>query len=403
MLLVFFVVVIIAGLSVGLLQEGVAARNSILNHKDNFRALEIAESGLVRAEMELRALVDLDGGGLGSAEGAYANGFYVVTALDDPISPDRWILRAEGEHGMSVRRIEVGVRRRSGATFADALFSVEDLPLSNTVSDAYDSRLGTYASQVGNADAAGTFAESGGNVGSNLDIELDGSSVWVRGNAIPGPGHQAILSGGPTVTGDMAPRNFLVDLNPPPFGEFEAAMNDNDNNSLQGGGNGNRVRYNSANYTLDVAGNTTLNLGAGTYFFKELKVKGGSVLNVTGPVKIYVTRSIDIGAGTHLVAARPGDVQLFAHPYVLPAGGAAITETTVKISGGSNITWAMNAPGATLDIGGGNHFYGAAIGKRVELQGNNAFHYDKALGETVGSSTATLERLYWREVNPPRR
>jgi hypothetical protein len=269
--------------------------------------------------------------------------------------------------------------------------------------DAYDSRVGTYASQATNADAAGSYAQPGGSVGSNGDIELDGTTVWVRGNAIPGPGQEVVISGSPTVTGDMAPRTFALEMDPAPYADFEAALNDNDNQSLTHGGNGNRVRYNAANYSLEVAGNTSVTMKAGTYFFRDFSMKGGSTLNVTGPVTIYVTGSVDIGAGANIVASQPADVQLIVHPYALPTNRPAPSEALVKVNGGSQVTWTMYGPGASLDIGGGNHFYGAAVGQVVELQGNNTFHYDKALGATVRLSVATLERLYWREVTPPRR
>jgi hypothetical protein len=120
-------------------------------------------------------------------------------------------------------------------------------------------------------------------------------------------------------------------------------------------------------------------------------------------VKIYVTGTFEVGAGTNIVAASAADVQIFAHPYALAGQGAPPSETVVKVNGGSNVTWALNAPGALLDIGGGNHFYGAAVGKHIELQGENAFHYDLALGRTTQQGAATLERLYWRELDPPRR
>jgi hypothetical protein len=155
--------------------------------------------------------------------------------------------------------------------------------------------------------------------------------------------------------------------------------------------------------TLDVAGGATLNLGAGTYFFSEVTLKGNSIVNVTGPVKIYVTSLLDFAAGAKLLAARPGDVQIFAHPYPLPPAFGAITETRVKVNSGSSISWAMWGPEADLTIGGGNHFYGAAVAATVAISGGNAFHYDKALGEGVSFGPAFLERLYWLEDRPPAR
>jgi hypothetical protein len=56
-----------------------------------------------------------------------------------------------------------------------------------------------------------------------------------------------------------------------------------------------------------------------------------------------------------------------------------------------------------MSLGGGNHFYGAAVAKTVSISGGNAFHYDLALGQTLIQGAAYLERLYWREVSPPRR
>ena len=132
--------------------------------------------------------------------------------------------------------------------------------------------------------------------------------------------------------------------------------------------------------------------------------QGGSTINVTGPVKIYVTGSMTIGSGTHIVASNPADVQIIAHPFSMPGGTvAAGAETQIKVSGGSSVTWTLYGPRAALDIGGGNDFYGAAIAQRVELQGENAFHYDIALGEGDGDWLAMLERLFWRDLAPPQR
>lgn len=400
---VLFVVLLLSGLSVGLLQEGMAGRAALENHRSNLRALEVAETGIVRAEAELRAQVDLDGGGIGAVSGLYAEGAYTVGVQVQALAENRWILTAEGEFGLSTRRLEVGVRRRSGSTWADALFSDDSLPLSSVTTDAYDSALGTYASQAVNADAAGPYAEPGGGLGSNQDMVLDGSTVWVRGAAIPGPEHDVLVSGNPTVTGDMAPRTFNVLLDPTPEADFISAMNSNQNQTgLTADGHGNSVRYNAASHTMSIAGNTSATMQGGTYFFKDFDIRGGSILNVTGPVKIYITGRLDVGAGASILASSAADVRIYAHPYALSgAAGAVAGDAYVKVSGGSNVTWALYGPEATLDIGGGNSFYGAAVANHIELQGNNAFHYDKALGRQEWIHVASIERLYWKEIGPP--
>jgi hypothetical protein len=347
--------------------------------------------------------VDHAADGIGTVSGIYGGGSFQVLAVPHPLYTNRWTLSAEGVVGLSKRRIEVGVRRRAWGTFVDALFSESDLVLGGgSPTDAYDSALGTYASQAVQTDTWGTYAQTGGDVGSNGGIELNGSGVRVRGNAIPGPLHEVVLSGGASVQGDRAPRQYDVVYEPASYGDFQSALLSNANNTIAGGGQGNTVRYHAGRKTLDVAGGATLTLGAGTYFFTSITLKGNSRILVTGPVEIYVTDLIDLAAGARIDAARPADVRIYAHPYDLPQG-ASPGETRVKVNSGSHVTWALLAPGADLDLGGGNHFYGAAVARTVSISGGNAFHYDKALGRVEGGGVATMERLYWRDLAPPRR
>ena len=107
-----FLVLLVGGLAAGLLQESQAAKSWLGLHEAGLKALEVAEVGVIRAEMEIRAQVDHGDDGIGAVGGAMAGGLYEVTVRDDPVSDDRWVLTARGEVGMNVRRVEVGVRRR---------------------------------------------------------------------------------------------------------------------------------------------------------------------------------------------------------------------------------------------------------------------------------------------------
>jgi hypothetical protein len=400
---VVFLVVILAGLSVALLGEAAASRTALVHNESSVGALEMAETGLVAAETEIRALKDWGTDGIGFVTDGLGNGTYAITATQNTVNPDRWHLSATGALGHSVRRVEVEVRRRADAMWVDALFSEDSVTLGGgSPTDAYDSRLGTYQSQAVNADAAGTYALSGGSIGSNGDIELNGSGVRVRGNAIPGPLRTVEMSGGATVTGDISPRNYEVPLDPVPLSEFQAALLNNMNNAIQGGGQGNTVRYQSSRMTLEITGGATMVMPPGTYFFSEMTLKGNSTVRITGPTKIYVTSLLDFAAGAKLIADRPGDVELYVHPYPLPTS-MNVTESRVKVNSGSSITWALYAPEAQMDLGGGNDFYGAAVARSVSISGGNAFHYDIALGQAKVLGAARIERLYWRESSPPRR
>src|SRR5205823_469116 len=176
---------------------------------------------------------------VGTLSGALDGARFQVQATPDATLPSHWKVTSKGTSRMATRTIEVGLKRIPGGAFVEGLFSHKDLTFDGTnVTDAYDSRLGTYSSQATHSDASGTYALEGGNVGSNSGfIELHGSSITVRGHAIPGPGRSVNEFGHPIVTGDTTPRKYERDLPPTPLSEFQSAVTTNANGSwTQSGG-----------------------------------------------------------------------------------------------------------------------------------------------------------------------
>src|SRR5207244_12517924 len=51
----------------------------------------------------------------------------------------------------------------------------------------------------------------------------------------------------------------------------------------------------------------------------------------------------------------------------------------MNINGGNNAFAVINAPNSALTFKGNSNFYGQAIGKTVDVQGNGHFYWDKAL------------------------
>jgi hypothetical protein len=401
-LVALFLALALGGLSVGLVHESHAARQAVQRQETSLKALEIAEAGVARAEVELRAQEDGGVDGIGNVSGTYGHGTYEVTTTPDAVSADRYVIHAKGTHGLSTRRIEVGVRRRKKASFVDGLFSKDNLVANgNERTDAYDSRVGTYASQAVNSDAGGTYALQGGSVGSNKAIDINGTAVHIRGNAIPGPLYEVDLSGSPTISGDMIPREEEIPVADPPLAEFTAAATTNQNGTWTV--NHGSVTYNAARATMRVNPGTELVLAAGTYFFSDLSLKSGATLRVTGPVRIYATGDVDLAGGAVVNASgRSTDLLLYVHPYPLPTTFDP-PHTEVKIAGGPQCAAGIYAPGAQVTISGNADFFGAVVAKDIVLNGDTYFHYDLALGEIGTEAGATFERLYWREIAPPRR
>jgi hypothetical protein len=396
-----FLALVLAGLSVGLVNESGAARAAVTRQETSCRALEIAEAGVCRAECEIRPNTDTGTDGIGVVKGSYASGTYETTVVADPISRDRCIVRAKGSHGHSVRRIEVGLRRRSRSYFVEGLFTKDNLQLQGAIrTDGYDSRLGPYALQAVNVDAAGTYALARGDIGSNEGIDINGTSAYIRGNAIPGPGYETVLSSTEVILGDTLPREEEVPLEPVPLSTFEAAVatNNNGNWAVTGGS----ILYSSTRYSMRVNAGATLTLLGGTYFFSDFALRAGAVLVIAGPCKVYTTGSFDLSGGTLSNPGTPGDFQVYSAPYALPTGYPPI-KNEIKLAGSPTCAAAIYAPDTDMTIAGGSDFFGAIVARQVTVQGNPYFHYDIALEGIRVDKAGTLERLYWRELSPPPR
>lgn len=232
---VVFLALIIAGLSLGFLIEAEGGVNSVRLAESRLKAFEIAEMGIVLAELEIRGRRDNADDGIGNVSGSFAGGTYVVAVAQELDSDERWTLTARGSYGHSVRRLQVGVRRRAKHNAVEGLYAKEELVFGGAgKTDAFDSRAGDYANQATSADAAGSYAEAGGDIGSGMGISVLGASTTVRGSAIPGPGFTTDVSGGALVTGDSVPRLVVVDLPPTPYQEFLDAYDSNQNAELTG-------------------------------------------------------------------------------------------------------------------------------------------------------------------------
>jgi hypothetical protein len=397
-----FLALALGGLSVALLGNAVASKKSLTRTEDSLRALEAAETGRGLAEQELSASKDTSNDGIGNVTGTLGSGSWTVVATKDPTLVQRWKVTSTGRSGMATRTIEEGVRIRPNGAFVEGLFSHDSMVFNGVnKTDAYYSSLGTYASQAVNVDSGGTYALTGGNIGSNAGfIDLNGSSIEIRGDAIPGPLHTVNESGNPIVTGDTTPRKYETDLPLTPLSEFQAANSSNNNeNWTESGGN---LSYDSATKAMSYKAGGTLTLPGGTYFFSDVKLTGNSTIKFTGPSKIYVTGSFDLGGGTIINTGVPSDVMIFAHPYAVPSGYTP-TSTSVSLQGGAQSRWVMYGPSAKLTIGGGSEIYGAAVAKSIKVDGNNYFHYDRSLDDLMPIGAAKVEHVYWLDTRVPNR
>lgn len=398
---VFFALTI-AGLAVTMIETGLSARKMQYRADGKLYALEAAETGTARAEQEVLSQTDPDGDGIGSVFGWHAGGRYSVTATQDPVQTERYTLLAQGWHHQVTRRIETLVEIVPGGPWEYGIFTRDGMTFGSNgaATDAYDSRLGSYASQAVNVDAAGAFASDGGTIGSNGPIRL-ASQVTVRGDAHPGPGLSVEMTSNATVTGDTTPRDEPLDLQPTPYDEFRSASLVNDNLKWT---TTSPVNYDPATMSLSVSGGATITLTGSTYFFSKLSLSGGAVLRIQGgPVKIYITDEAALGGGTIFnITAQPINLQFYQYPYALPAGYTPKTNKA-SISGGTNSAFVMYGPNTPITMSGNGEIMGALVASEFWMKGGGKIHFDLALRDQLPAGRPKLKRIYWRDVNPPLR
>ena len=284
-------------------------------------------------------------------------------------------------HGLSageLRDIEATVALTPQSVFQYALFGNQQVNVSgNATTDSYDSRLGSYASQIPTHDGdVGTNSTSAGGVSV-------GGSIFVDGQVVVGPdvsdpnslvtGYDpAFITGGtspPTDTQDVVSAPATFPLQPvvvPP----ELTCND-----------------------FTVQGHTTQTLSPGTYCYRNLTIQGNATLTASGEVTVYVTGELT-AQGNSVVGVVNDPAKML---FLMSATAEATLEQT--ITGNNTFYGAIYGPQATFDIQGNATIYGSVIARQVNITGNAEIHYDKAL--TTMDEVSNLYQpslLSWREL-----
>lgn len=156
---------------------------------------------------------------------------------------------------------------------------------SNARVDSYDSRFGTYESQLASPRGSNAHARQNGDVGSNGDVSLD-QNAKVRGDAIAGVDHATIVLGNAVVSGARTTNTAEVELPPISMPTY--------------------VNYGN----LTVHTSTIFNAGNRTY--GTLRVGSNTTLTIQGPANSYLgavlrpLHSARVGRGVRAVGHGAG-------------------------------------------------------------------------------------------------
>jgi hypothetical protein len=236
------------------------------------------------------------------------------------------------------------------------VWGLEGLKAGSIRTDSYDATDGPYDPATAGED---------GDLCSGAELTIQGS-YELHGDAMAGFGHEVTVNGGSGMMTGLTSSNYL-DITPPEV-DFGNVTTANDNPTI-GPTDGGSSPWKGDGYHLNVTGNETLTLGAGTYYFDSIKLSGGAAVILTGPTKIYVSGTIDATGGTFVNEGKtPGDFEIIC------------SGPDVKISGGTGFFGSILAPYADVKLSGNDTgFYGGLVGKTVTMIGDVSIHVDESL------------------------
>ncbi|HZL87728.1 MAG TPA: pilus assembly protein TadG-related protein [Pirellulaceae bacterium] len=234
----------------------------------------------------------------------------------------------------------------------------------NMHTDSYDSDDGSY-------DAAS--ASYRGSVCSDGDVKVHGDAE-IYGDARAGTTGEVTVDGNPVITGNIGNRIKPLDLPSVDASPYADPNNDNDLLPevlrLNEQGNGNHWVSpvdNQGDFKLNAG--DVYNMPAGTYYFRDMLLNGGAILNITGDVTIYVTRDLTFNGGSYVNNLTEKADSL----TILMTGGVA------SITFGSPFYGVLYAPDTDVTISGDADVYGAVVANNLKVTGNALGHYDESL------------------------
>ena len=186
-----------------------AAHSEQTHSRDSLQVMYVAEAGLAEAYLALEEERPVP---VSSAEAPLEFGHVNYWVDHEPLGMRVHALRGTAVERTSRERIELVVREIPDGFFRYAVFGDEGVTFdTSSFVDSYDSTLESYEEQY---DSDTRHAGEHGNVGSNVDINLQ-TNTEIYGSASPGPEHVVnFLGPGTIVTGSIEPATALVPLPP---------------------------------------------------------------------------------------------------------------------------------------------------------------------------------------------
>jgi hypothetical protein len=388
------IAVAMAGLCLALLGQNLGTQRAREQTRGVQLAFYAAEAGLSDGYMRVSAgLVTVPEEGsawIGTPDAPVELGsssYWVEIAQPDLNSRS---IVATGVDGRERERLELLLRKAPTGFFQFAAFGADGVLLdSNAFIDSYDSRAGTYESQV---QGGNDYALQNGNVGSNADIVMRANTT-VHGDVRPGP--EGTLN-------DSAPNTYVSGSTDPADELFEVTPID--------------VPVIASSGTL--VGTSSVTLGPGPVHYDSILMQGGTTLTVNGPAT-FVVDSFEMLSNSDLVFdTTGGPIELYATgDFVLQSNSTLTTfsnsalDLTLLLSGnnrtggnvlqlGANAEFigAIYAPNSRLRLASNFDIFGSVMCGFLDLSSFGEIHFDEALLYDGWGATDEFEVGLWRRL-----
>lgn len=233
---------------------------------------------------------------------------------------------------------------------------------------------------------------SGGNVGSNGNLDFSGGNTAVNGttaSAVAGigscnKGNGITVSGGATYgTPSLIPTQSLpVPPLPNPLPPTKA-QNINSSTTLATGSYGN----------VNIQGGAAVTLPGGTpanpavYTVNSISLAGGATLIINGCCVVINVAGVGQQNPVDFTGGSFQNNTFTPGSLVINYGGNA----NISLSGGAAAYAVINAPNANISFSGGSNFYGQVIGATIKDTGGTNLYYDKSLNTPGPNNNAYFE------------
>jgi hypothetical protein len=388
----------IAGLAMSLVAIELSSSREHRGSKEQIVALYVAEAGLSDGYANLQGGGD---GEIGSDDApvAFGGGSYWVESTD--LGGGVVSLISTGVDDRTQRRLELVLREENDSIYRWGAFGDEGVSMSsNSKVDSYDSRLGTYASQMVNGTGSNAWALDHGNVGSNGSITMSQNSL-VFGDVVPGPSGTATVIGNAAVSGSTTPAEdpqAMPPLDVPPIPATGPLSVPNQSTMTVAAGN-----YHWTSTTIG-KGATLSVIGPATLVCDSLLLQSASALRVdatAGPVDIYVIDDFVLSSNT-LVASTtyaPEDIRLHLQSDNVIDPDLLVDLDEIDFNSNSKLFGTIYAPEAAITINSNFELFGAIIARSLVLSSWCRVHFDEALLDLDEGEVPEFELVAFRVLS----